>query len=112
MFGLKENLSTGKLGGKIEDSVLSNKNMTNPNSKNEISCSTNISISDEEVKRLDEEYSSWGDTVHYSADPKVFRECDGSFMYDSSRISFLRVLTTLAILSTSKPSAFIFSIIV
>ncbi len=46
-------------------------------------------ISDDEVKLLDEQYSSWGDTVHYSKDPKVFRGCDGSFMYDSKDVPYL-----------------------
>ena len=49
----------------------------------------NNTISDEEVKKLDSEYSSWGDTVHYSKNPKVFRECDGSYMYDSKDIPYL-----------------------
>mgnify|MGYP006916324188 CR=1 FL=1 len=26
-------------------------------------------ISDEEIKEIDAEYSSWGDTVHYSKNP-------------------------------------------
>ena len=46
-------------------------------------------ITDEQVKALDAEYSSWGDTVHYSKNPKVFRSCDGSFMYDSKEIPYL-----------------------
>ena len=46
-------------------------------------------ISDEEVKQLDNEYSSWGDTVHYSKNPKVFRSCEGSYMYDSKDIPYL-----------------------
>ena len=50
---------------------------------------SNEMISDEEVKRLDNEYSSWGDTVHYSSDPKVFRACEGSYMYDSKDIPYL-----------------------
>ena len=46
-------------------------------------------ITDEEVKELDEEYSSWGDTVHYSNNPKVFSGCEGSFMYDSKDTPYL-----------------------
>ena len=46
-------------------------------------------ISDEEVKALDKEYTSWGDTVHYSKDPKVFKACEGSFMYDSKDVPYL-----------------------
>ena len=43
-------------------------------------------ITDNEVLELDNIYSSWGDTVHYSKNPKVFRGCEGSFMYDSKQI--------------------------
>ena len=46
-------------------------------------------ISDREVKQLDYMYSSWGDTVHYSADPKVFRACEGSYMYDANDTPYL-----------------------
>lgn len=46
-------------------------------------------ISDEEIKKLDAEYCSWGDTVHYSEDPKVFRACEGSYMYDSKDVPYL-----------------------
>ena len=46
-------------------------------------------ISDLQVKELDKEYSSWGDTVHYSPDPKVFRACEGSFMFDSKDTPYL-----------------------
>ena len=46
-------------------------------------------ISDEKVKELDAEYTSWGDTVHYSDNPKVFRGCEGSYMYDSKDVPYL-----------------------
>lgn len=46
-------------------------------------------ISDEEIRKLDSEYCSYGDTVHYSANPKVFRGCKGSFMFDSSDTPYL-----------------------
>lgn len=46
-------------------------------------------ISDEKVKELDNEYTSWGDTVHYSKNPKVFRGCEGSYMFDSKDIPYL-----------------------
>ena len=47
------------------------------------------SISDNEISELDKEYCSFGDTVHYSANPKIFRGCEGSFMYDSKDIPYL-----------------------
>ena len=46
-------------------------------------------ISDEQIKEIDAEYCSFGDTVHYSQNPKVFAGCDGSFMYDSNDIPYL-----------------------
>ncbi len=47
------------------------------------------SISDAEIKELDAKYCSFGDTVHYSENPKIFRDCDGSFMYDETGTPFL-----------------------
>ena len=81
MFGLEEKTSGNK--------TLLNKNVTLPNSKNDTTQSTQISISDDEVKKLDAVYSSWGDTVHYSKNPKVFRGCEGSYMYDANDTPFL-----------------------
>jgi 4-aminobutyrate aminotransferase-like enzyme len=47
-------------------------------------------IADEaELRRLEAEYCSFGDTVHYLPDPKFFTGCDGSFMYDAEGKSFL-----------------------
>lgn len=42
-----------------------------------------------ELRRLETEYCSFGDTVHYLPDPKFFAGCDGSFMYDAEGRSFL-----------------------
>ena len=50
---------------------------------------SNELISDEKTLELDNIYSSWGDTVHYSSNPKVFRGCEGSYMYDSKDIPYL-----------------------
>ena len=47
------------------------------------------SISDEKVRELDNEWTSWGDTVHYSKNPKVFRACEGSYMFDSKDTPYL-----------------------
>lgn len=46
-------------------------------------------ITDEQVRELDNEYTSWGDTVHYSKNPKVFRGCEGSYMFDSKDTPYL-----------------------
>ncbi len=46
-------------------------------------------ISDSEIREIDKEYCSFGDTVHYSENPKVFRSCEGSFMFDSVDTPYL-----------------------
>ena len=35
------------------------------------------------------QYSSFGDTVHYVDPPKIFRSCEGSYMFDSAGIPYL-----------------------
>ena len=47
------------------------------------------SITDEEIRDLDSKYCSYGDTVHYAETPKVFRDCDGVYMYDSNDTKYL-----------------------
>lgn len=42
-----------------------------------------------ELRRLEGQYCSYGDTVHYLPDPKFFTGCDGSFMYDAEGREFL-----------------------
>jgi 4-aminobutyrate aminotransferase-like enzyme len=42
-----------------------------------------------ELRRLETEYCSFGDTVHYMPDPKFFTGCEGSFMYDAEGREFL-----------------------
>jgi len=46
-------------------------------------------LNDNEITGLDSRYSSFGDTVHYLEHPKVFRECEGSFVYDSEGTPYL-----------------------
>lgn len=45
----------------------------------------------EEKKLLEKEarYCSYGDTVHYSACPKIFTGCEGSFLYDAAETPYL-----------------------
>ena len=50
-----------------------------------------INISDEELLKIDDEYCSHGDTVHYATPPKIFREANGSFVIDSKGIEYLDV---------------------
>ena len=52
-------------------------------------CLEKNTITDSEIKELDAVYDSYGDTVHYSPDPKVFRGCEGSYMYDSNDTPYL-----------------------
>ena len=47
------------------------------------------SINDSKIRELDSKYCSYGDTVHYSNNPKIFRDCEGSFMFDSNDIPYL-----------------------
>jgi len=42
-----------------------------------------------ELRRLEETYCSFGDTVHYLPDPKFFAGCDGSYLYDAEGREFL-----------------------
>ena len=50
---------------------------------------TKLKLSDEEIKALDKEYCSWGDTVHYHDDQTIFRDCEGSYMYDGNDTPYL-----------------------
>jgi len=49
------------------------------------------SLSDRELLRIDAECSSYGDTVHYSDPPKVFRSCNGSFVHDAEGTPYLDI---------------------
>jgi 4-aminobutyrate aminotransferase-like enzyme len=47
-------------------------------------------ISDDAQLLADEaKFSSFGDTVHYVDPPKIFRRCEGSFLYDSAEMPYL-----------------------
>lgn len=46
-------------------------------------------IDQAELRRLEAEYCSWGDTVHYMPEPKYFEGCEGSFMFDAEGRRFL-----------------------
>lgn len=46
-------------------------------------------ISDKELIRKNSIYCSYGDTVHYAEPPKIFRRCEGSFLYDSENLPYL-----------------------
>lgn len=46
-------------------------------------------LSEAELRRLEAEYCSYGDTVHYMEEPKFFDGCEGSYMYDAEGRQFL-----------------------
>ena len=48
-----------------------------------------FSSSEQQLRELEANYCSHGDTVHYTAHPKFFESCEGSFLYDASEIPFL-----------------------
>ena len=45
--------------------------------------------SETELRALEADYCSWGDTVHYLDHPKFFDTCEGSYMYDAEGRAFL-----------------------
>lgn len=46
-------------------------------------------MTDEEIISIGNEYCSHGDKVFHEPTPKVFRDCEGSFMYDSEGKKYL-----------------------
>ena len=46
-------------------------------------------LSEGEIRELDEKYCSWGDTVHYSKNPKIFSGCEGTYMFDENQTPYL-----------------------
>lgn len=44
---------------------------------------------EEELRRLEAKYCSYGDTVHYASKPKFFKEAEGSFLYDRDANPYL-----------------------
>ncbi|MGE0515952.1 MAG: aspartate aminotransferase family protein [Hyphomicrobiaceae bacterium] len=45
--------------------------------------------SEAELLALEDRYCSHGDTVHYTTPPKMFTDCQGSFMYDAAGSEYL-----------------------
>ena len=48
-----------------------------------------IVIDDAQLLADEAKYSSFGDTVHYVDPPKIFRGCEGSYMFDTEGTPFL-----------------------
>ena len=53
------------------------------------SASKNSGETNEELMRMESEYCSWGDTVHYAEQPQIFERCEGSFLYDTEDKPYL-----------------------
>lgn len=43
----------------------------------------------QELLELDSKYCSFGDTVHYYNPPKIFADCEGSYLFDEAGTSYL-----------------------
>jgi 4-aminobutyrate aminotransferase / (S)-3-amino-2-methylpropionate transaminase / 5-aminovalerate transaminase len=42
-----------------------------------------------QLLELESRYCSWGDTVHYSENPTIFKSCQGSFLFDRQNTAYL-----------------------
>src|SRR5258705_281665 len=51
--------------------------------------SGSVQASEAQLRALEKEYCSYGDTVHYMEQPKFFTACEGSFLYDAKDTPFL-----------------------
>ncbi len=46
-------------------------------------------LTEEQLLAMEAQYCSWGDTVHYTNTLKIFRNAEGSFLYDGAKTPFL-----------------------
>lgn len=46
-------------------------------------------MTEDELRKLEAEYCSWGDAVHSAERPKIFERCRGSFLYDAEGTAYL-----------------------
>ena len=46
-------------------------------------------LTEAQIRELDDKYCSWGDTTHYSKTPKIFNRCTGTFMFDNNETPYL-----------------------
>lgn len=46
-------------------------------------------LEDSELLKIEAENCSFGDTVHYISPPKIFRKCEGGFLFDSEDTPYL-----------------------
>jgi 4-aminobutyrate aminotransferase-like enzyme len=50
---------------------------------------TEETMADDELLKLESKYCSWGDTVHYMENPPLFKRCNGSYLYDGEGTEYL-----------------------
>ncbi len=48
-----------------------------------------LGLTERELLKLEAQYCSWGDTVHYAQTTRVFRDARGSFVYDGDKTPYL-----------------------
>lgn len=46
-------------------------------------------MTEDDLRKLEAQYCSWGDAVHSLEPPKFFARCEGSFLYDPQGVPFL-----------------------
>ena len=46
-------------------------------------------LSEEELLKLESKYCSWGDTVHYTEKPHIFKKAEGNYLYDGNGVPYL-----------------------
>src|SRR6185369_11236554 len=46
-------------------------------------------MDDSDLIDLEKKYCSYGDTVHYAENPKIFSRCEGSYLYDEKDAKYL-----------------------
>ena len=48
-----------------------------------------LGLSEEQLLKMEAQYCSWGDTVHYAEKLNIFRNAEGSFLYDGKKTAYL-----------------------
>ncbi|MFH1879075.1 MAG: aminotransferase class III-fold pyridoxal phosphate-dependent enzyme [Candidatus Omnitrophota bacterium] len=44
---------------------------------------------EKDLLKHESDYCSWGDTVHYSKNPRIFKAAEGSYLYDADGVEYL-----------------------
>ncbi len=56
---------------------------------NDVRLTEEVNYTDSELREIGSEYCSHGDKVYADPVPKVFKDCNGVFMYDSEDTPYL-----------------------